>query len=97
LVVVYAVYSLNAPAYYIASGIGQAWIGMVGAVLGGALTIALIVALAPHFGIEGAAAANGGYAASLVIVAYVYRQLSGPAGWNKRVTSDEEVLSPRNA
>jgi len=68
LILVYAVISINAPAFHIANGIGIPWISATGALAGGAITIALIVVLGRSYGLEGVAWANAGYWVTLIIV-----------------------------
>jgi O-antigen/teichoic acid export membrane protein len=58
LVAVFAIVAVGAPAFHVANGIGRPWITAVGGATGGALTILLIAALAPRWGIVGAAVAN---------------------------------------
>ncbi len=70
LVLVYAVISINAPAYYVANGIGIPWICALGALVGGGATVGLIIALGHLIGLQGAAWANAGYWLTLVIVFY---------------------------
>jgi O-antigen/teichoic acid export membrane protein len=71
LVVVYAVISIAAPAFHIANGIGSAWISAVGSIVGGALTIGLIVVLGRSYGLSGVAWANAAYCLNLGLPVYV--------------------------
>jgi O-antigen/teichoic acid export membrane protein len=74
LIVVYAVFSINAPAYHIANGIGAPWINALLSLLGGAMTIALIVALGRPWGLIGAALANAGYLVVLLAIPLTFRR-----------------------
>jgi len=75
LIVVYALISLNAPAYYVAYGIGAPGINALASIAGGCLTIGMILALGNPLGLIGAAYANAGYLISLAIIGYVYTRL----------------------
>jgi O-antigen/teichoic acid export membrane protein len=75
LIAIYAAFSISAPGYHIANGIGAAWICAVSGLAGGSLTILLIAVLAPRYGLVGAAVGNAGYLATLLIIVVVYRRL----------------------
>lgn len=72
LVLAYTLISISAPAYFIANGMGAPGISSLGSIAGGALTILLILVLAPVLQLNGAAWANFGYLLNFVVVAYVY-------------------------
>lgn len=72
LIVVYAIFSINAPAYHVANGIGAAWFCAVSTIIGGSVTIGLILLLGRLYGLNGAAVANAGFLETLGIVAYVF-------------------------
>lgn len=61
LIIIYAIISLNAPAYHIANGIGAPWLNAVGGISGGILTICLIFILGNVYFLDGVAWANLGY------------------------------------
>lgn len=75
LVVVYALISLNAPAYYVANGMNNPGINAFSTILGGTLTIGFIFFLGAKYGLTGAAIANGGYLVSWAIILDVYMRL----------------------
>jgi O-antigen/teichoic acid export membrane protein len=75
LVLVYAVTALNAPAYHIANGSGLPQIPALGETVGGVLTVVLILVLGGPWGLTGAAWANTGYWATLLIPALTARAL----------------------
>ncbi len=86
LIVVYAVASLNAPAYMLANGSGFPGVPALGAVLGGVLTVLLILVLAGAWGLKGAAWANTGYWATLLIPVLTARAL-------KRRSSEASIIT----
>ncbi|MGH2523373.1 MAG: hypothetical protein ACRDH2_12795, partial [Anaerolineales bacterium] len=61
LVPIYALYSLNAPGYYAAMGLRRPELNAAGALLGGVVTLLLMVGLIPAWGLMGAAWGNSGY------------------------------------
>jgi O-antigen/teichoic acid export membrane protein len=77
LIVVFAVAAVGASAFHIANGTGYPWAPTVGGTVGGLLTLALIVLLAPIWGVTGAAAANVGGLLSLFPLVYMWRKLEG--------------------
>jgi len=66
LVVVYAVISVNTPAYYVANGVGIPYLNAIAAIFGGLFTIGLIFWLSPDWGLTGAAIANLGFVTTFV-------------------------------
>jgi O-antigen/teichoic acid export membrane protein len=72
LTVVYALISLNAPAHYVAFGIGKPGINALTGLIGGCLTIGLIFIWGKTGGLLGAAFANGGYLVTWAVIGYVY-------------------------
>lgn len=91
LIVVYAVTALNAPAYHIANGSGFPQIPALGATVGGVLTVLLIRVLGGTWGLTGAAWANTGYWATLLIPALTARALK------RQSTQDRLVGGPPKA
>ncbi|GAB4501666.1 MAG: hypothetical protein Fur0035_12090 [Anaerolineales bacterium] len=71
LVIIYALISLNTPAYFVAYGLGKPGINAFAALAGGGLTILLIFVWGKAAGLNGAAFANGGFLVSWTIIAYV--------------------------
>lgn len=65
---VYALYSVNAPGYYILFSVGQEWKNAAVALFGAALSLALIFVGARYFGLVGALTGNAGYLATLVMI-----------------------------
>jgi O-antigen/teichoic acid export membrane protein len=72
LVVIYALISLNAPAHFVAFGIGKPGINALTGIAGGCLTIVLILIWAKTEGLLGAALANGGYLITWAIIGYIH-------------------------
>lgn len=72
LIVIYALFSLNSPAYYVAYGMGKPGINALMGIVGGCLTIGLIFIWGKFYGLLGAAYANAGYLLTLAIIGYVY-------------------------
>ncbi|MBN2117229.1 MAG: oligosaccharide flippase family protein [Anaerolineales bacterium] len=68
LIVIYALISLNAPAYHVANGIGIPWLNALGSLLGGSLTIGLILWLGNMSGLMGVAVANAGYLFNFLLI-----------------------------
>lgn len=94
-VVVYAVISLNAPAYHIANGSGFPWIPALGGLIGGLLTVVLIVLMGRVWGLEGAAWANAGYWVTLLIPALTAKALDRRSLLHRVVAvRDESTESP---
>jgi O-antigen/teichoic acid export membrane protein len=91
LIVVYAVFSVNAPAYHIANGIGAPWINALLSLLGGALTIALIAALGRRWGLNGAAFANAGYLIVLLTIPLTLQRVLAIGTREGERSSDEGV------
>jgi len=75
LLLIYAVFSINAPAFFIANGMGVPWISSFASILGGSLTIGLILLLGNIWGLAGVAWANCGYFLTFMITVYVARRL----------------------
>ena len=75
MTVIYALISLNAPAHYVAFGIGKPEINALTGIIGGCLTIGLIFAWGRTLGLFGAAIANGGYIVTWAIIGYIYLHL----------------------
>ena len=75
MIVIYALISLNAPAYYIAYGIDKPGINALTTITGGFFTIGLIFIWGRTLGLLGTALANGGYLITWVIIGYVYFQI----------------------
>lgn len=65
---VYALYSVNAPGYYILFSVGQEWKNAVITLCGAALSLALILAGARYFGLVGALVGNAGYLCTVVMI-----------------------------
>lgn len=76
LIVVYALISLDAPAYNVATGIGHPGINALTGITGGCLMVVLIFVLGHSLGLLGAALANGAYLVSLFVIGYVYLQIN---------------------
>lgn len=93
LVVCYTIFSLNAPAYQIARGLGLLAVPS-GIVLGAGLaTLLAISLLARSFGLVGAATANLVYLATLGINVYVAKQLApDPLGAALRLLGPPLIL-----
>jgi O-antigen/teichoic acid export membrane protein len=79
LILIYALISLNAPAHFIAYGMGLPWINALGSLIGGVLTITLILWLGKSFGLLGVSMANSGYLFIFVltIIMIIYFQHHG--------------------
>ena len=75
LTVIYALISLNAPAHYVAFGIGKPGINALSGIAGGCLTIGLILIWGRTGGLLGAAFANAGYLITWAIIGYIYLRL----------------------
>lgn len=65
--VIYALYSLNAPGYYILFSIGGARTNAVVTLSSSVISLVLILAGARHFGLLGAVAGNAGYLGTLLL------------------------------
>ena len=76
LILGYAIFTIGAPAFFIANGMGFPWICSLGSLSGGCLTIILIALLGRVWGLEGVAWANWGYLINLMILFYVYWKLT---------------------
>ena len=74
-VVIYVLYSLNAPGHYILFSIGEARINAVVTVSSGIISLALIFAGARYFGLLGAVVGNAGYLGTLFLVALALKKL----------------------
>jgi O-antigen/teichoic acid export membrane protein len=70
LILVYALFSICTPAYFLANGMGIPWICTIGSLLGGSLTIFLIFMLGEIWHLKGAAVANIGYNIIYIIPLY---------------------------
>ena len=75
LIVIYALISLNAPAYYVAFGMGKPGINALAGVVGGCLAVGLVFVWGKPFGLLGTTLANSGYLITWAIVGYTYFQL----------------------
>lgn len=75
LIVIYALISLNAPAHFVAYGMGNPGINALVGIVGGCLTIGLIFICGKTLGLLGATLANGGYLITWGIIGYVYLQI----------------------
>jgi O-antigen/teichoic acid export membrane protein len=75
LTVIYALISLGAPAHYVAFGIGKPGINALAGMLGGCLTIGLILIWGRTLGLLGTAIANGGYLIIWANIGYIYFRL----------------------
>jgi O-antigen/teichoic acid export membrane protein len=76
LIVIYAFISLNAPAFFVAYGMGHPGINALTALIGGCSTIGLIFIWGKTLGLLGTALANGGYLITLAITGYVYLRIN---------------------
>jgi O-antigen/teichoic acid export membrane protein len=92
LVLVYALFSVAAPAYHIANGISLPWINTATTLVGGSLTIVLILVLSRPFGVIGAAIANGGYWFVLLTILLVHHQITAFA--HAAARSKERASTP---
>jgi O-antigen/teichoic acid export membrane protein len=92
LIVIYALISLNAPAYFVAYGMGNPGINALIAMLGGCLTIGLILIWGKQLGLLGAALANGGYLITFSITIYVYLLIN----WTVKQTSTANAYKLAN-
>lgn len=73
--VIYALYSLNAPGFYILYAVGRAQTNAGVVLFSGALSLALILLGARYFGLLGALAGNAGYLVTLILIAYALRRV----------------------
>jgi O-antigen/teichoic acid export membrane protein len=76
LIVLYALISLNAPSFFVAYGMDNPGINALAAIIGGCLTIALILVWGKTLGLLGTVLANGGYLITLAITGYVYLRIN---------------------
>jgi O-antigen/teichoic acid export membrane protein len=76
LIVIYAIISLNTPAFYIAYGMDNPGINALASTMGGCSTIGLIFILSKTLGLLGAVIANGGYLLTLIITVYIYVRIN---------------------
>jgi O-antigen/teichoic acid export membrane protein len=83
LIVIYALISLNAPAYFVANGMGNPGINALAAITGGCLTIGLILIWGKTLGLLGTVLANGGYLITFSITVFVYLRIN----WTVKQTS----------
>jgi O-antigen/teichoic acid export membrane protein len=65
---IYALYSFNAPGYYVLFSVGEAQINAVVVLTSGIASLGLIFAGARHFGLLGAIAGNAGYLGTLFLI-----------------------------
>jgi O-antigen/teichoic acid export membrane protein len=65
--VIYALYSLNAPGFFMLFSLGGAWINAVVTLWSGLISLALILAGAKYFGLLGALAGNVGYLGTFLL------------------------------
>ncbi len=75
IALVYGLYSLNAPGFFVAMGIGRPAINAGWSLLAGFLSILFLIFLTPRYSLHGAAWANIGYVATLAINWHVIREL----------------------
>jgi O-antigen/teichoic acid export membrane protein len=75
LLVGYAIFSVNAPAFFIANGMGSPWVCSMVMILGGSLTIVLIFILGGIWNLNGVAWANWAYIINFMITFYVFWKL----------------------
>lgn len=93
LIVIYAIVAVAAPAYHVINGIGLAWVAAATALAGGALTVALIAAIGPRFGLVGAAASNGAYCINVLLPAVAFITLRRLRGEGRDRTAENETLA----
>jgi O-antigen/teichoic acid export membrane protein len=93
LIVIYALISLNAPAYFVANGMGNPGINALAAIIGGCLTIGLILKWGEILGLVGAVLANSGYLITFAITAYVYLNINWIIKQTSMTTKNHEVNS----
>ena len=72
--IIYAIYSLNAPGFYILYAVGGAQINARVVLCSGIASLGLILLGARYFGLVGALAGNAGYLLTLVLIAYGLRK-----------------------
>jgi O-antigen/teichoic acid export membrane protein len=72
---IYALYSINAPGYFILFSVGQEWKNAIIALSSAGLSLALIFVGARHFGFVGAIAGNAGYLGTLLMVGFGVRKV----------------------
>lgn len=65
---VYALYSINAPGYYILFSVGQEWKNATITLFSGTISLGLIFVGARYFGLLGALAGNAGYIFTLLMI-----------------------------
>jgi len=68
--VIYALYSLNAPGFYVLYAVGRAQTNAGVVLFSGVLSLALILLGSRYFGLLGALAGNAGYLLTLILIAY---------------------------
>jgi len=71
LIVCYAIFTLNSPAFHMSRGLGFVLLPSVIVVLAGTTTLVLIATLGPRFGLMGVAFANYAYVLTLAINIYL--------------------------
>lgn len=91
LIIIYALFSLNAPAYYVAYGMGKPWINALMGIIGGGLTIGLIIIWGKTYGLIGAAYANSGYLVTLIIIRYVYWYIGRIIKQNSMIVASQKA------
>jgi O-antigen/teichoic acid export membrane protein len=84
LILAYCVYTINAPAFFIANGIGIPWINTCFSIIGGCITILLIFILGKIWQLNGVALANFGFSITLLIPLYVFFKLKYELAKNHR-------------
>lgn len=72
LILVYAVFSICTPAYFLANGMGMPWICTIGSLLGASSTIILIFILGELWQLKGAALANIAYNVMYIVPLYTF-------------------------
>jgi len=72
LILAYVFISINAPAFFIANGIGIPWINSITSIVGGILTILLIILFGNLWELNGVALANFGFLFNYGITIYLF-------------------------
>jgi O-antigen/teichoic acid export membrane protein len=93
LIVIYALISLNTPAFFVAYGLGNPGINALASMVGGCLTIGLILIWGKMLGLLGTVLANGGYLITLAITGYVYLRINWIIKQTSVTTKSQEVNS----
>jgi O-antigen/teichoic acid export membrane protein len=91
LIMIYCLISVNAPAYFVAYGMGKPGINALMSIVGGCLTICLILVWGKTLGLLGTVLANGGYLITLAIIGYVYLCIDWIIRQNSTAAKNQEV------